>query len=842
MKKRIILIVTTVLCAIFLCGAADSEPLEHDRPEADSSAFASCPASEGGAAEHRYGNWIFRRDRMERICLDCRTYDSRDIDGSLLLADKLPGQWVFTGVERGSQFIDAGRLPAKGLDPYFDFDKDGGASLLGTDEGDEYTWEFSSYEKGEAESGGLYYFKVLKNGEDYASLCMHGSDSQRFLVLEKDGERCILRRDPNHLAVAGCWGCNEEGDYVLKLENDHRFIGYFDQEPVSGWWQLRPSYGDDESHTLPLLLSFGEKGEERSILALAEGLDPEKNILQQAYYMIFELSDDHKDLSFSSRGSGYFDAVEEALAISGKWISSNVDYYNWYSGEQYSIPTTDYSISLGEGNSVHAVLMDGEITGTWELSEVDMDMGYTTAFYDINTGSSDRACYFQVLDGTVHLHMDDYSYTMGQMDEAALAEFEKSIEMHSSAPLGQWPSASVRTTDFSSYEAVSTEERTDACSITFNEDGTVSALLDKEYTGTWEPLRINRHSGDQIQYSYDLHFDGVGEDTPIYCYLDPEEGGRGVLRVSVLSPDGTVETVYQFRQTDEAYFAEEAQIAGYWQPVKALWYNDATKEFESQDVDTSMYIWAFEDGTFTGKLLSPFSGTWIYDGTNSYSHSLYSLAAENGASTSFVLDGDTLIGWYDSAGKSISVYFEKGEALENAEPAEAETANGDATQTESSEAVADIPLEEKLPGSWTAKDASIAFVSTRLPEADYRYFVFNTDGSFEYTENSGRSFSGTWAITGGEQDVFESIRDSFDPEKYGLEENPLDGFDLENLDLEAYGLGDIVRIQVTLTLEDGSTMELTLSEGEAEGRIARLLLTLSEGDAFSGSMYYFTKD
>jgi len=37
-------------------------------------------------------------------------------------------------------------------------------------------------------------------------------------------------------------------------------------------------------------------------------------------------------------------------------------------------------------------------------------------------------------------------------------------------------------------------------------------------------------------------------------------------------------------------------------------------------------------------------------------------------------------------------------------------------------------------------------------------------------------------------------------------------------------------------------MELTLSEGEAEGRIARLLLTLSEGDAFSGSMYYFTKD
>ena len=158
------------------------------------------------------------------------------------------------------------------------------------------------------------------------------------------------------------------------------------------------------------------------------------------------------------------------------------------------------------------------------------------------------------------------------------------------------------------------------------------------------------------------------------------------------------------------------------------------------------------------------------------------------------------------------------------------------------EAEADIPLEEKLIGSWTAKDASIAMKSTSLDPADYRYFVFNADGSFEYTENRGRAFSGTWAITGGNQDVLESVRDSFDAEAYGLEENPFDKLDLDSLDLSAYGLGDIVRIQVTLTLEDGSTIELSLSEGEAEGRIARLLLTLSEGDAFSGSFYYFIKD
>jgi len=421
--------------------------------------------------------------------------------------------------------------------------------------------------------------------------------------------------------------------------------------------------------------------------------------------------------------------------------------------------------------------------------------------------------------------MGDYSYTMGQMDEAALAEFEKSIEMHGSAPLGQWPSVSVHTNDFSSYEAVSTETRTDAYSITFNEDGTVYALLDKEYTGTWEPLRINRQSDNRIQYSYDLNFDGMAEDTPVYCYLDPEESGGGILRVITISPDGIVETMYNFRRTDEAHLAEDSRIVGYWQPREALWYNDATKEFEPQDVDAGMFIWVFEDGNFSGNFTSPFSGTWFFDGTNNYSHSMYSLAAENGASSTFILNGDTLIGWYDSEGKSISVYFEKGEApkgMENNEAAEAvktEAENGEvAAAADSVEAEADLPLEEKLVGSWTAKDALVTMEEVKLSESEYRHFVFNTDGSFEYAENGGKSFCGTWTVS---------------------EDNSLADM---GIDLAAYGLDDFVSQKVLLALDDGSTMELSLSEDDGEDRIAPLMLTLTEGDVFTGSFYYFTKD
>ena len=625
--------------------------------------------------------------------------------------------------------------------------------------------------------------------------------------------------------VVGCWGCVEEGDYVLELKDDLSFSGYFDGEAVDGQWQLEAPYQDGKTCTLPLRLDFDTPGDKGSVLALAEGLDPEKNLLQQSYSLVFELSDGHKDLSFSSRGSGYYKAVEEALSISGKWISSNVDYYNWYSGEQYSTPSTDYSVSLGEDNSVHAVLMDGEITGTWELSEVNMDRGYTSFLYDVYSGGSDAAFYFQVLDGAVHIFMGDYSYTMGQMDEAALAEFEKSIEMHGSAPLGQWPSVSVRTTDFSSYIATSTVERSSDYSITFSEDGTVYALLDKEYTGTWEPLRINRHSDDQIQYSYDLHFDGVGEETSIYCYLDAENGSKGELSVSIQTQEPSIETAYYFRQMDEAYLDRLAAMVGYWQPVEAQWYNDTTQELEVQETDENMFFEAFEDGSFRANFPSYFTGTWLYSGLDQHDNATYSISSDDGRSQLYYIFGDTLMGWYENSGKTISVYFEKGatpKGMENneaAESAKTETKNDEAAAAaDSVEAEADLPLGEKLIGSWTAKDALVTMEEVKLSESEYRHFVFNTDGSFEYAENGGKSFCGTWTVS---------------------EDNSLADM---GIDLAAYGLDDFVSQKVLLTLDDGSTMELSLSEDDGEDRIAPLMLTLTEGDVFTGSFYYFTKD
>ena len=42
-------------------------------------------------------------------------------------------------------------------------------------------------------------------------------------------------------------------------------------------------------------------------------------------------------------------------------------------------------------------------------------------------------------------------------------------------------------------------------------------------------------------------------------------------------------------------------------------------------------------------------------------------------------------------------------------------------------------------------------------------------------------------------------------------------------------------------LSDGYK-ELSLSEDDGEDRLAPLMLTLTEGDVFTGSFYYFTKD
>lgn len=649
------------------CGATEGEPLGHDWLEANCKAPKTCvlcAATEGGLGQHRYGTWIFRYNSMDRICLDCRTYETYDIDGTLLLAKNLPGTWTFAGVEKNGRFVEAGKLPAEGLDPHFSFTADGGASVIGPDADGQCTWEFTGQTV--EDDIQLFYFNVLRNGEIYASLTMHGSDSQRYLSFEKDGQLSILRRDPDYMLIAGVLACREEGDYVLDLNEDHRFTGYFDAQPVSGWWQTRPSYAEDSTKTLPLLLCFDAPAEKGSILAFADYMYPDKPLKDQFTYIDYILRDGSKELSFYTYSDEYYQAVEEALALSGTWISTNLNYYNWDSGESFSNPSTEYRLTVYEDGRFEAVLMDGELSGTWELDELDIvrEDGYSGIFYDVLVDGSYIGYHFQILDDSLSMYTpSDYDYDMEQMDEQELAEFEKAMELHRTGVLGDWTSTDLSTNDFSGFFPVTTEEATMDYSVSFREDGTLTAVLDREYTGTWTTLRMNKQNSG-IQYSYDLSLYGEDKDAHVYCYLDIKNG-LGSLRISTYSEDGNAEYSYSFRQMYgpewENYLAEKAMIVGHWVPTELGWYNEAIGEFELLPMDNSLYLDFSEDGSYTGCFPDTVSGTWTYDGKDQDGDFCFIMYDDrSGEHYIYLYEQLTMSAWYDSMGKTILVDMEKG--------------------------------------------------------------------------------------------------------------------------------------------------------------------------------------
>lgn len=95
-------------------------------------------------------------------------------------------------------------------------------------------------------------------------------------------------------------------------------------------------------------------------------------------------------------------------------------------------------------------------------------------------------------------------------------------------------------------------------------------------------------------------------------------------------------------------------MVGYWQPVEAQWYNDATQEFEMQEIDENMFFEAFEDGSFRANFPSSFTGTWLYNGLDQYDNATYSISSDDGHSQLYYIFGDTLMGWLENSGKTIS--------------------------------------------------------------------------------------------------------------------------------------------------------------------------------------------
>lgn len=135
MKKSLLLIVTALLSAFFLCGAA---------------------------CEHSAGLWLVVEGEMCAECTLCGEAMSQPIDRQLLAESYLPGEWLSS-----HDVLNGEQSDASGAAAYTFFDDHSYMSqsfYIDTDPV-EATWEFEGYEEAAEEEPERYFIKCnLENG------------------------------------------------------------------------------------------------------------------------------------------------------------------------------------------------------------------------------------------------------------------------------------------------------------------------------------------------------------------------------------------------------------------------------------------------------------------------------------------------------------------------------------------------------------------------------------------------------------------------------------------------------------------------------------------------------
>ena len=276
-----------------------------------------------------------------------------------------------------------------------------------------------------------------------------------------------------------------------------------------------------------------------------------------------------------------------------------------------------YSLELHEDRTFAAEI-DEAFTGTWHLcAPVDLygdtvgrllleyEQDGTTAmqdfyisFYPSDSGSTGCSISYDREDGTEVL----FSRT-----DATRLEAQKKLSQSGDTYLsGQWTSTSVTSYSENGTNGVPTFDY----SISFTEDGTFTASLDQERTGTWSFEGVDPYGS----IFYELYFDGISGavDATFHTY-------DKALWIS-----GSFNDAYRsvsFAQMNEAEKAaraaaiEEAKtmIAGDWTSGTVDNWGD-----NSSDVNTGYVISFSPDGTFTANLEEGTAGRWSVGSVTSF--------------------------------------------------------------------------------------------------------------------------------------------------------------------------------------------------------------------------------
>lgn len=252
------------------------------------------------------------------------------------------------------------------------------------------------------------------------------------------------------------------------------------------------------------------------------------------------------------------------------------------------------------------------------------------------------------------VRLTDKSYYVTKSTAEEVEVIRESLRTAPEKVLGQWTSTAVSTYPYGSGE--STTVPTSDYTVTFNTDGTFTANLDKDYTGTWMLDKVD-YTGSYTVCYYDLKLDG--NDTNLYAHISTQDelnivGSDDSASYSITMKQLTAE---QKAQLEAASEKAKTAIIGDWNSHSI--YQDG-----SETTNSSYTVTFHADGTLTTNLEEGTTGTWCLERVNidtqyntiSYSYDI-TLEGYNGYPGAYMHNGaDLSISLYEeSTGRSI--YF-----------------------------------------------------------------------------------------------------------------------------------------------------------------------------------------
>ncbi len=512
------------------CQQVGAAALGHEWLDATCSAAQTCSRcaeTQGEPLDHSYGEWELGRDQMSHSCSVCSHVETTEIDREIYLESLLPGYWDFLGMYDDTGYTEARKLKLVGAEFLFGADRTATFRMPQTGT-QQVVWSFDSYKQ--EDGADSYYFTLTGETETYAMCLRHDptgalNQPEKQLVLLSGQLLLFAQYDMNKNLVSD-WGI-KTSQWGLELGNPGNWLTFRDDRTVTGnlngavdgIWHVIPVYstGDWREPAEYIIMIENTAGESQEVLF---------GSLSAKYGATLEMKIGSSQQSFGQISEKALEQVKIANEIHlGTWTSTKVAYQG-----KTEHMTTDYSVTFHVDGTFTANLGE-EFHGSWILRNIvdanDKDWtngneNPTYMYYMLADGLDKIYCEVSEWSDCNHFIIHNFELMDGReitFEQYSGEEYTLMMERNT-YPLGKWTCCSYydkNTTDDTRTENQQPEKHF----FEFHEDGTFTAMLEEELTGTWEfeDLDFQETSiGNYWELDYLLTFDG--HETPERIYIE----------------------------------------------------------------------------------------------------------------------------------------------------------------------------------------------------------------------------------------------------------------------------------------------------------------------------------